>query len=108
MEECSDEPLVGQDITLFRGLAARCNYLALDRPDIQFAAKEACREMSKPMVRSLAKLKRIGQFLCGRPRLIWSFEYQDSATCLDICVDANWAACKRSRKSTSGGSAMLG
>ena len=32
-EEESEE-LTGKDITLFRGLAARCNYLSLDRPDI--------------------------------------------------------------------------
>ena len=38
-----DQPLDGRDATLFRGLAARTNYLALDRPDIQFAAKVVCR-----------------------------------------------------------------
>ena len=27
---------------------------------------------------------------------------------MDVYVDANWAACKRSRKSTSGGCAMVG
>ena len=46
--DTSAEPLVGRDATLFRGLAARCNYLSLDRPDIQYAAKEVCREMSAP------------------------------------------------------------
>ena len=34
-----DLSLEGRDITLFRGLAARTNYLAMDRPDLQFAAK---------------------------------------------------------------------
>ena len=32
----------------FRGLAARYNYLAADRPDCALAAKELCRWMSSP------------------------------------------------------------
>ena len=35
-----DIEIVGADATRFRGVAARCNYLAFDRPDIQFATKE--------------------------------------------------------------------
>ena len=31
-------PLAGADITLYRGPAARCNYLSLNRPDIQYGA----------------------------------------------------------------------
>ena len=58
--EESGVPLVGKDVTLFRGLAARCNYLSLDRPDIQYSAKEICREMSSPTSQSFTKLKRIG------------------------------------------------
>ena len=59
-ESGKEEPLEGQDITTFRGLAARANYLALDRPDLQYAAKEICREMSKPQQSSLGKLRRRG------------------------------------------------
>ena len=33
--------------TRFRGVAARINYLAMDRSDLQFAAKELCRKMAK-------------------------------------------------------------
>ena len=32
----------------FRSIAARANYLVQDRPDIQYAVKEACKHMSKP------------------------------------------------------------
>ena len=34
--------------TKFRAIAARLNYMAADMPDVQFACKEACREMSAP------------------------------------------------------------
>ena len=72
------------------------------------AVKEVCRKMSKPIVQSLAKLRRIGQYLYGKPSLVWRFDYQGPQTTIDIYVDANWAACRRTRKSTSGGCAMVG
>ena len=40
--------LSGQDVTRFRGLATRLNYLAMDRSDIQFYSNEICRDMSRP------------------------------------------------------------
>ena len=42
------------------GLAARSNYLALDRPDIQYSTKEVCRGMANPSVADRRKLKRLG------------------------------------------------
>ena len=43
-----EEELPPSDATQFRGTAARCNYLQLDRPDIQYAAKACCQLMSRP------------------------------------------------------------
>ena len=34
----------------FQGLVARVNYLSLDRPDLQFAAKTASQHMAQPKV----------------------------------------------------------
>jgi hypothetical protein len=42
------EKLNKDEATKFRALAARASYLSLDRPDIMFAFKEVCREMSAP------------------------------------------------------------
>ena len=39
-EEDKSELLDGQAATMYRGAAAKLNYLGLDRPDLQFAAKE--------------------------------------------------------------------
>ena len=55
-----DVPLTGTDITNYRGLIARCNYIASDRPDRNFAIKECCREMSAPTARPLKQLMMIG------------------------------------------------
>ena len=43
-----EEKLCKEDAFKFRSLAARCNFLTMDRPDLQYACKEICRRMSSP------------------------------------------------------------
>ena len=100
--------LTGPDITLFRGLAARCNYLSLDGPDIQYSAKEVCREMSSPVKGSLARLHHLVRYLISNPRLVWDYPYQEWPETMSVFVDSTWASCRRTRKSTSGGAAVWG
>jgi hypothetical protein len=108
-EETVEEPeLPAAEATQFRGIAARCNYLQPDRPDIQYAVKECCRLMSRPTAKSWELLKRVGRYLKGRPRLVWRYDWQCSIDVLDIHSDANWAGCRVSRKSSSGGTTAVG
>ena len=51
-------PLQGEEATHFKAFEARLNYLALDRPDIQYALKEAAKRMSAPCVPDRKRLKR--------------------------------------------------
>ena len=53
-------------------------------------------------------LKRIERYLKGRPRRIWRYDWQNSQEILDAHSDANWAGCRRSRNSSSGGTIALG
>ena len=76
--EEEEEELEEGDKTRYRAIAARCNYLAIDRPDLQYAAKEACRTMSCPRKGDMVKLKRIGRYLIGRMRVVYTFEWQDT------------------------------
>ena len=94
--------------TEYRAITARLNYLSPDRPDISFAVKELARSMSEPTVGSWEKLKRLGRYLITRPRMIIHFPYQNCPKCLRVYTDADWAGCKVSRKSTSGGVMRLG
>ena len=55
--------------TLYRALAARCNDLSQDRPDLAFSSKELCREFSVTTMTSLKKLERLVRYLAGMPRL---------------------------------------
>ena len=54
----------------YRAATARCNYLAADRPDIQFATKEVCRGMASPTEAGWDKLKHLVRYLKGRPDVV--------------------------------------
>ena len=62
-DEQENNKLVGKEITKYRSIVARLNYLAQDRPDIQFAVRECAKEMSSPTSEGLEKMKRIGRYL---------------------------------------------
>ena len=102
-----DAEIPESEFTDFRAKAARANYLAADRPDIQFAAKEVCRYMSKPTKVSVSALHRLCRYLGGRPRLVYEYPFQ-AADRVECYSDTDWAGCARTRKSTSGGCLMLG
>ena len=100
--------LIPKEATMFRALSARCNYLAQDRVDIAYSAKELCREFAIPTKKSNAKLKRLVRYLVGAPRLLYTYPFQDPTNQLDVYVDTDFAGCKSTRRSTSGGAAMHG
>ena len=106
--DSEEEELQGQDATAYRGLAARVNYLAMDRADLQYAAKEVCRGMSKPTLEHWRRLKRIGRYLITCPRVITRFEFQEPVDTVEGYSDSDWAGCKHSARSTSGGVLMKG
>ena len=108
----------------YRSVVARGNFLAQDRPDIRFAVKELCRRMSAPRECDWQALKRLCRYLKGRPRVTqtiliggeckpdlevfvtkgmpdrWA---EASGSGVDVLVDSDWAGCRETRRSTSGG-----
>jgi len=105
--EEADEPLGGEETSMFRSGAARANYLAMDRPDLAFATKELCRRMASPGRRDMAALQRIARYLAVEGRLVYEYKWQSESN-LRVYVDTDFAGCMRTRKSTSGGCALLG
>ena len=103
----AEKKLPDSEHTPFRGNAARGNYLAPDRPDITYSAKEICRWMSAPGDLAQSALKRMIRFLADRQRLVFEYDYR-SADTVDVYTDTDWAGCPRTRRSTSGGCLMLG
>ena len=92
------------EVRLFRAVAARANYLAQDRPDISFAAKECCRRMSQPTKGDLEALRRLVRYLAGKRRVVYHFDWQDPQD-INTYVDTDFAGCHVTRRSTSGGAA---
>ena len=72
-DEDIDDPELEGAATWYRGIAARANFLALDRMDFPFASKEACRQMSKPRVSGQERLLRMARYLHKYPRVVWKF-----------------------------------
>ena len=93
---------------MYRALSARCNYLAQDRPDLSFSSKELCRDFSVPTIQSLDRLKRVMRYLKKVPRLVYVFDWQPEPQHLTVMVDTDFAGCKVTRRSTSGGVALRG
>ena len=102
------ERLATWEATRYRALAARLNYLAADRPDLQYAVKCACQCMSDPTWGGWKQLKRIGRYLRGQPRLVMHYPWQKETKDVTVYSDSDWAGCKETAKSTSGGVVMQG
>ncbi|MDA8582757.1 reverse transcriptase domain-containing protein [bacterium] len=92
----------------YRSIVARANYLAVDRADIQYSVKELCRSMSAPRVGDWKKLKRLGRYLVNEPRVITKYEWQKKVGVIKGYSDSDWAGCRATAKSTSGGAVMAG
>ena len=94
-------PLDRERAVTFRSSAMRLIYLALDRPELQFMAKEMSRVMAEPTVNGEETMKSTCRFLQAYPRVAWMFPRQLTPKRLDGLTDSNWAGCPVTRKSTS-------
>ena len=103
-----EEELVGKEISEFRGLAARLNFLSQDCPDLQFGIKESSREMACPKKGSWNRMKKVARYLVDREAVIWKFGWQEEGKFSYVMSDSDWGGNSRDRKSTSGGVWMLG
>ena len=101
-------PRMMGDDKQYRSIVASVNYMATDQPDLQYACKEACRDMSAPTEASWQKLKKIARYLVGRERVVWRYPWKVGHGRWRVCVDSDWAGDVETRKSTSGGLIMLG
>ena len=89
--------------THYRSVCARVNFLAQDRPDLQFASKFASKFMSNPTDKAMGVLKRIGRYLKGSPRMVQHFHFSGRSDHFVGHADSDWAGSRADAKSTSGG-----
>ena len=107
-EEDDEEELQGEEAKSYRGVAARLNYLAQDSPGIMFSTKEVCSGMARPTRGDFRRLKKVAKFLMGRVAEVWRLCWQDEGQSVCVYTDSDWAGCRKTRKSSSGGLLMLG
>ena len=108
IESGDDTALCAADATRYRRAAARINYIALDRGDIAYAAKEISRRMSCPRVRDVERIKRMLRYIKGKRRASYLYRWQNCPDKIEVYSDSDWAGCHETRRSTSGGVAMRG
>ena len=72
----NDHAVDPKEETHFRALAARANYLALNRMDLQYATKEVCRGMAAPTRGHVKKLRRLIRYLIEAPRVVTEYKFQ--------------------------------
>lgn len=107
-QEDNETPLGPKEASLYRAIVARCNYFAPGRPGISYAVKELARQMATPRRGDMQRLKRLGRYLKGRPRLQQEYCWQNAQQIMKTLGDADWAGCRETRKSTTGGCITVG
>eukprot|EP00973_Karenia_brevis_P086799 12036707-Karenia_brevis.AAC.1 len=64
--------------------------------------------MAQPDVGAWKKAKRMARYLKGAPRAIMKYDWQTEGEDLEGYSDSDWAGCRVTGKSTSGGVIMIG
>ncbi|XP_071704912.1 uncharacterized mitochondrial protein AtMg00810-like [Rutidosis leptorrhynchoides] len=98
---------VYDDLTLYRSLVGALQYLTFTRPDISYAVQQICQHMHHPHDTHMAALKKILRYISG------TIDYgihmtKSNTSSLVSYIDADWAGCPDTRRSTSGYCVYLG
>nr|GEU49825.1 Gag-Pol polyprotein [Tanacetum cinerariifolium] len=110
--EINDKPDLDQngtlvDATKYRSMIGALMYLTSSRPDIVHATCLCARYQAKPIEKHLKEVKRIFHYLQGTVNMGLRYT-KDSGFELTGFSDADYAGCKDTFKSTSGGAQFLG
>jgi len=107
-ERESKEKIEGAELTRFRSVAARINYVSQDRPDLKIAAQRVCKCMSSPRKCDWVLVEKVARYLKARPIVKCMYKWQDKCHRVDAYSDSDWAGDRVSRRSTTGGCLMRG
>ena len=107
-EEWESEDLDREEAKVYRGLAARLNFSSQDSPDLQFPVKACSQDMARPQRGSWKRIKKVARYLVKRKAVVWMFAWQDEPSYSYVASDSDWGGSSKDRRSTSGGSWMIG
>ena len=75
LENNNSSKLTSAESTAYRACVARGNCCGLDRPNLQYAAKEVSRYMSAPLECDIAALKRLARYVNQYPRVVLVYHF---------------------------------
>ena len=103
-------PMTTSEARRYRSVAAKINYLSQDRPDLGPTSCGLARHMACPREGDEVRLKRALRYLRGHPimDIVYGWQLSEDAQQVKLWTDSDWATCKLTRKSCSGGVLMLG
>ena len=103
-----EEPLGPVEARKLRGSLGQLMYIAHERCDVQYPAKEIARGAAKLTTQDLVRIKRVARYLAGTRKMENILRpYQTRILDLRPRVDSDWAKDKVDRRSTSSGHIML-
>ena len=107
-----EQPLIGQilspaETTRHGALTATANFLAIDRGDIVYCAKELTRHMATPAA-DWEKVVRSERYLKNGPSVRLWYTFQETPRQLEQFSDTDWAGCRRTRRSSTGRHTVAG
>lgn len=79
------------------------------RPDIQAAVSHLCADMSRTASAGWRAIERVGMYLKKQSRLVYEYVHEANEELkLKVYFDSQWAGCRATRRSRSGGMLVLG
>ena len=94
--------------TKHRAAVARVVYLVQDRLDVGVPAVELAKTMAIPREGDDKRLKRVVRYLHGHLDYMQWHTVQEETKKVVLTMDADWATCRESRRSNSGGALQVG
>ena len=103
------EPQLGKaETTLLRSCLMRASFLSQDRADLPEAVKSLAQQMSRPTRSSMEELKHMARYLKGMPSVALVLKQQKMPKNIRMSVDSDFAADRKTHRSTTGMVQRLG
>ena len=102
------EPLTPDQHKVYRRVVGKLQWLSFTRPDISYPTNELARGLHQPTEADWKKAKHLVRYLRGTSnytqqlRPTTTLNTSKAVLDMDIHVDADWAGCPSTRKSTTG------
>ena len=91
----------------YRRAVGQLLWLSLERPDLQYSIKKLSQTASKPTEADWCALRRVARYMVGvaetQLRYVAPSSGTPGAEVVTTWVDSDWAGCRITRRSTSGG-----